>query len=164
MAAPSQVQFGVEQGFLTPKAPKAEARALLEIMRQTGETADDIRELILVPPEIQGLFHSYALEHPEEFHAIEQVLDFRRRVGEEFERLVERGDSIPEVQSARDRLTPRECEVLQLISEGKNCREIGAELSISVKTAETHRANVAKKLSRRDRSDLFAHGLDSTLI
>lgn len=115
-------------------------------MRQTGETADDIRELILVPPEIQSLFSSYALEHPEEFHAIEQVLDFRRRVAEEFERLVERGDSVPKGEAARDRLTPRECEVLQLISAGKNCREIACALGISVKTAEVHRANIVRKL------------------
>ena len=146
MAAPSQVQFGFEQSFLTPKAPKAEARALLEIMRQTGETADDIRELILVPPEIQSLFRSYALEHPEEFHAIEQVLDFRRRVGEEFDRLVERGDSVPRREAARDRLTPREREVLRLISEQKGCKEIAMELEISVKTAEVHRANIHRKL------------------
>ena len=148
MAAPSQVQFGVEQSFLTPKAPKAEARALLEIMRQTGETADDIRELILVPPEIQNLLRSYALEHPEEFHAIEQVLDFRRRVAEEFERLVELGDSVPKGEAARDRLTPREREVLGLVSEGKSCKEISSELGIAVSTAEVHRANITRKFKK----------------
>ncbi len=44
------------------------------------------------------------------------------------------------------KLTPRERETLQLISEGKNTKEIARHLSISIKTVETHRRHIKKKL------------------
>jgi DNA-binding NarL/FixJ family response regulator len=44
------------------------------------------------------------------------------------------------------RLSPREREVLQLIAEGKSTKEVAASLSVSVKTAETHRRNLMEKL------------------
>jgi DNA-binding NarL/FixJ family response regulator len=43
-------------------------------------------------------------------------------------------------------LTPREREVVQLLAEGKSSKEVAAVLGISVKTAETHRINLMKKL------------------
>jgi DNA-binding NarL/FixJ family response regulator len=46
----------------------------------------------------------------------------------------------------RDRLTPREREVLQLIAEGKATKEVAAILKVSVKTAETHRRSIMQKL------------------
>jgi DNA-binding NarL/FixJ family response regulator len=48
--------------------------------------------------------------------------------------------------SAFDRLSPREREVLQLISEGKATKEVAAMLRVSIKTAETHRRNLMDKL------------------
>jgi DNA-binding NarL/FixJ family response regulator len=43
-------------------------------------------------------------------------------------------------------LTPREREVVQLLAEGKSSKEVAAVLGISVKTAETHRINLMRKL------------------
>ena len=48
--------------------------------------------------------------------------------------------------SAFDKLSSREREVLQLIAEGKATKEVAAMLSVSVKTAETHRRNLMEKL------------------
>lgn len=45
-----------------------------------------------------------------------------------------------------DVLTPKEREVLQLIAEGVTSKEIGARLGTSIKTAETHRTNLMRKL------------------
>jgi len=45
-----------------------------------------------------------------------------------------------------DRLTPTERLVLKLIADDKTSREIGAELFISPRTVDAHRANIAKKL------------------
>jgi DNA-binding NarL/FixJ family response regulator len=42
-------------------------------------------------------------------------------------------------------LSPREREVLQLVAEGKRCKEVAVILNISVKTADTHRANLMFK-------------------
>ncbi len=44
------------------------------------------------------------------------------------------------------KLTPREREILQLIAEGKNTKEIAGYLFISVKTVETHRRHIKRKL------------------
>ena len=43
-------------------------------------------------------------------------------------------------------LTPREREVLQLLAEGKNTREIASILNISVKTVDTHRRKIMDEL------------------
>ena len=46
----------------------------------------------------------------------------------------------------RKRLTSREREIVQLLAEGKSTKEVAVSLGISVKTAETHRANIMRKL------------------
>jgi DNA-binding NarL/FixJ family response regulator len=46
-----------------------------------------------------------------------------------------------------DKLTMREREVLQLISEGKSSAEIGDRLCISVRTVESHRQKIMDKLA-----------------
>ena len=52
-------------------------------------------------------------------------------------------------------LTPREREMLFLIGEGLSNREIADSLVLSVKTVETHRANLARKLNVRSRAGLM---------
>ena len=44
--------------------------------------------------------------------------------------------------AAKTRLTPRQREIVQLLAEGKSSKEVATELGLSVKTAETHRANI----------------------
>jgi hypothetical protein len=68
--------------------PKVEARALLQMVGHNGTTVEAVRELIAIPPEIEQHFRAYTSDHPEDESAIERVIEFRRRVGEEFERLV----------------------------------------------------------------------------
>ena len=51
-----------------------------------------------------------------------------------------------EVVNALERLSPREREVLQHIAEGASNKEIAAALGISVRTVETHRDSLMKKL------------------
>jgi two-component system response regulator NreC len=52
------------------------------------------------------------------------------------------------------KLTPREREILQLIAEGKNTKEIARYLFISVKTVETHRRHIKKKLKVQSVAEL----------
>ena len=52
-------------------------------------------------------------------------------------------------------LTPREREMLFLIGEGLSNREIAESLVLSVKTVETHRANLSRKLNVRSRAGLM---------
>lgn len=52
----------------------------------------------------------------------------------------------PTGHSARKTLGPREREVLQQLSEGKSSSQIAGKMKISVKTVETHRRNIMRKL------------------
>jgi DNA-binding NarL/FixJ family response regulator len=74
----------------------------------------------------------------------------------EFRRLAKAADTNP--------LTEREREVLQYVARGKTYKELGAELTISPKTAENHVRNILGKLHLTRRSDLVRyaveHGLD----
>lgn len=54
-------------------------------------------------------------------------------------------------------LTPRETDVLKLIVQGYTNRQIGGELTISVRTVEGHRANLTSKLGLRNRVELVRY-------
>lgn len=61
--------------------------------------------------------------------------------------------------SAVSPLTPREREVLQLIAEGNSTKEIASNLSVSVKTADTHRQQIMKKLNCRSVAELTKYAI-----
>ena len=60
-------------------------------------------------------------------------------------------------------LTGREREIVQLLAEGKTAKEVASILSISRKTVETHRANVARKLHLRGLCDLIRYAIRNGL-
>ena len=61
-------------------------------------------------------------------------------------------------------LTTREREVLQLAAEGHTSAETAARLSISPRTAETHRANLMRKLGLRTQADLIRYALRRGIV
>lgn len=61
-------------------------------------------------------------------------------------------------------LSEREAEVLRLIALGHTNPEIGDQLSISVRTVETHRARIQQKLGVSSRPELVRYALDERLI
>ena len=63
-----------------------------------------------------------------------------------------------------DMLTAREQQVLRLAAEGLNNSEIGEQLSISPRTAETHRTNLARKLGFRSQTDLIRFALQKGIL
>ena len=63
-----------------------------------------------------------------------------------------------------DRLTPREREIVQLLAEGKSNKEVADVLGISVKTAETHRTNVMRKLNFRSMSELVRYAIRNKIV
>lgn len=65
---------------------------------------------------------------------------------------------------ALDPLTQRERQVLQLIGEGKTNKEIAQHLGMSVKTVESHRANLMKKLAVHETAGLVRHAIKIGLI
>jgi two-component system response regulator NreC len=66
--------------------------------------------------------------------------------------------------SGGDGLTDREREVLRLLALGHTNQEIAAQLGVSVRTAEAHRAHIMLKLRVQTRAELVRHALDSGLI
>lgn len=57
-------------------------------------------------------------------------------------------------KSMADSLTPRECEVIRYLAEGKCNKEIAAALGLSVKTVETYRSRIMPKLGAHSLSDV----------
>jgi DNA-binding NarL/FixJ family response regulator len=70
----------------------------------------------------------------------------------------------PAVLPAEDRLTPREREVVQLVAEGKSSKEVATALGLSVKTAETHRSNIMRKLDIHSVSDLVIYAIRNSIV
>ena len=63
-----------------------------------------------------------------------------------------------------DPLSGREREVLQLIAEGKNAKEIGGILGVSAKTAESHRSRIMKKLDIHDVADFVRYAIRRGMV
>lgn len=63
-----------------------------------------------------------------------------------------------------DPLSGRERQVLQLVGEGKSTKDVAAQLGISVKTAESHRARLMKKLGIHETAGLVRYAVRHGLI
>ena len=98
---------------------------------------------------IEGSAGSWALQHPE---AVLQAIDeFLGWVAE------------PQQQSGDAGLSPRELQVLSLLARGCSAREIGAELTLAVRTVERHITNIYRKIGVHNRSQATAFALDRGL-
>jgi DNA-binding NarL/FixJ family response regulator len=69
-----------------------------------------------------------------------------------------------DVPPSADPLTPRERDVLKLIAEAHTSKEIAEALVVSVKTVESHRANILAKLGMRDRVELTRYAIRRGLV
>jgi len=65
---------------------------------------------------------------------------------------------------ARSRLTPREREIVQLLAEGKSSKEVAESLTISMKTADTHRANIMRKLDLHSVTELVRYAVRNQIV
>jgi DNA-binding NarL/FixJ family response regulator len=62
------------------------------------------------------------------------------------------------------RLTARQKQILQLLAEGKSSKEVAVALNISVKTAETHRANIMRRLDCHSVTELVRYAIRNHII
>jgi DNA-binding NarL/FixJ family response regulator len=76
----------------------------------------------------------------------------------------ERNSPIQPQPPNQNRLTSREREIVQLLAEGKSSKEVAVALGISVKTAETHRANIMRKLQLHSVSELVRYAIKNQII
>jgi DNA-binding NarL/FixJ family response regulator len=76
-----------------------------------------------------------------------------------------KGDSrMHESPAGAVRLSPRQREIVQLLAEGKSSKEVAVALDLSVKTAETHRANIMRKLDCHSVSEVVRYAIRNKII
>lgn len=97
--------------------------------------------------------------------AIEHVMTGKKYLSPSIEQRAtsEVSDTYPGQGSAIE-LTPRQQEVLKLIAEGQSTKNIAQTLNISVKTVETHRAQLMDRLSIHDIAGLVRYAIKMGLV
>jgi two-component system, NarL family, response regulator NreC len=148
----------------------------LEVLRQLSRTGRATRSIILSMHANEGYvleaFKSgacgYVLKQSTSvnlLYAVKEVMAGRRylspplshRAIETYVAKPSAGQSSP---TSRGPITIREAEVMNLVSDGKTNAEISAQLSISVRTVEHHRACLMRKLKCRNKAELIRYALD----
>lgn len=76
-----------------------------------------------------------------------------------------KGNSVSDPRShLRSRITPRERQIVQLLADGKSSKEVAQVLGITVKTAETHRANIMRKLEIHSVSEMVRYAVKNQIV
>ena len=145
----------------------------LEVTRQVSRHSPETRVLILsmysneayVMEALRNGAAGYALKNSTRdqlVQAVREVARGRRYLSPPFsERAIEAYLQKAEtaILDIHETLTSRERQVLQLSAEGRNNTEMSARLSISPRTAETHRRNLMRKLGLRTQTNLIRYAL-----
>jgi DNA-binding NarL/FixJ family response regulator len=84
-----------------------------------------------------------------------------KRIQDRSRKLTDRGQRS---KTARNRLSSREVEVLQLIAEGKPNKQVAAELGVSFKTVDKHRQHLMSKLNIHDTAGLTRYAISAGII
>jgi len=80
-----------------------------------------------------------------------------------FAEILGRSEDKPHAQTS-NRLTAREREIVQLLSEGRSNQEVADVLGISVRTAETHRASILRKLGLKSLAELVRYAIRNSIV
>jgi DNA-binding NarL/FixJ family response regulator len=129
--------------FTTPKAAQLGLPAVLAAIRTVRPT---VPVILMAGPGEEHRTASWIRA------GVEEVVrrDAAGQVAEAVQRALE-------VRQPLSRLSPRQIEVLRLITEGLTSREIASRLRLSEKTVETHRSAVAQRLGIRDVAGLVRY-------
>ena len=92
------------------------------------------------------------------------LLDIRLDSGNGLGAQLVAADQADAATAPADPLSPREREVLRLLALGHTNREIGLVLEISVRTVETHRTRMMRKLGAENRADLVGYARSIGLV
>jgi DNA-binding NarL/FixJ family response regulator len=74
------------------------------------------------------------------------------------------GNGRDAMEQSQARPTPREAEIIRLLAEGKANKAIAAELGITVRTVETHRAKIMLKLSLHSVAELIHYAIRNKIV
>jgi DNA-binding NarL/FixJ family response regulator len=81
-----------------------------------------------------------------------------------FAEMLNRSGATPQATQTSRRLTPREREIVQLLAEGNSNKKVAGVLGISIRTAETHRASVLRKLHLDSLASLVRYAIRNKII
>jgi DNA-binding NarL/FixJ family response regulator len=96
--------------------------------------------------------------------AIEALGKHRTYFSSKVSELVFAGYLKDEARTVDPSLTPRERETVQLVAEGKTSKDIAQIFGISVKTVETHRARIIRKLQLTSVADLVRYAVRNGIV
>jgi DNA-binding NarL/FixJ family response regulator len=149
----------------------------LEALRQIKKARPETEVIIFTAHEMEDLVHqvfdagarSYLLKTDEPVHLVEAVRAaathkpyFTPRISEIiFSRYQHGGGERPAPGTS---LTPREREAVQFIAEGRSNKELAAQLGVSLRTAESHRAAVMQKLGLHTLGELIRYAIRNGII
>jgi DNA-binding NarL/FixJ family response regulator len=152
----------------------------LEATREIRKANPDVEILILTIHDSENLVHAvlnagargYVLKGDagrDLVKALEALAQHKPFFTAKVTELVLRGflGGSPVTEASGDQapaLSPRERQIVQLVAEGKSNKEIASILGISLKTAETHRANLMTKLDLHSVSDLVRYAIRNQII
>jgi DNA-binding NarL/FixJ family response regulator len=89
---------------------------------------------------------------------------FTPRIGELLRNRYLEEKAPPQSEPEKPPITAREREVMALLASGLTNREIAAQLKISIRTAESHRININRKLSFKSMADLMRYALRGDIV
>lgn len=135
-----------------------------EVLIFTGQESDE-----LVHAVFEAGARSYILKHDIGAHLVAAIEALSRhkhyfttRISEiVFARYLEGGARTSE---PGERLTPRERETVQLLAEGKSNKLVAEQLGISIKTVETHRAAIMRKLHLESFAELVRYAIRNKIV
>ena len=147
----------------------------VEATRQIRKVSPQTEILILTMHDsehmIQGVLdagaHGYVLKDDADKNLLAAVDSLRRHKPYLSSRVSVAASASPDADGLERpvrRLTPREREIVQLLAEGKSNKEIATYLNISVKTAETHRANIMLKMNFHSVTELVRYAVKNKII
>lgn len=147
----------------------------LEATRRIKDQVPDARVLILtmhdtrrvVEQVLQAGAVGYLLKSDtsrELVQAIESLLEGKPYFTTHVSRMIVEGFLRAKDGGDEDPLSSREREVLQLIAEGRSTKEIAYRLDVSVKTAESHRTNLMRKIGARSVADVVRYAVRTGII
>lgn len=128
-------------------------------------TNDDKKEHIkpLLDMGIKGIVTKKCSEN-EILNAIESVSKNSRFYCNRILDLLIESEEAKEETYEPSELSPREYEVLQLITKGHKTVEIADELNVSVHTINSHRKNILKKLNLKSPTELIVYAMETGLV
>jgi len=151
----------------------------LDATRQIKKKLPETEVLIFTGQETEELVHdvfdsgarSYIMKTDAADHLIDALKAlsehkhfFTSRISEiVFARYIQEKGTL-EGAPEKSRITDREREIVQLLAEGKSSKEIATILGISVRTVETHRAAIMKKLGLKSFSELIRYAVRNKII